>query len=97
MFSVKKKRFYLLKWAFFAGLMVTVPLILVDSYYYGKFVFAPFNIIMYNVMSKQGPNIYGVEPWYFYFINCLLNFNLTFISSLAALPILVINLNLKYK
>lgn len=89
MFSTKKRRFYLLKWAAIAGLTVTVPLVLLDSYYYGKFVFAPLNIILYNIMSKDGANVYGTEPWHFYFVNGLLNFNLTFVASLAALPVLV--------
>ena len=38
---------------------VQVPLIIVDSIYYGKFVFAPWNILLYNVFGKGGPNLYG--------------------------------------
>ena len=36
-----------------------VPLIVIDSIYYGKFVFAPWNILIYNVFGKGGPNLYG--------------------------------------
>ena len=33
----------------------------IDSIYYGKFVLAPLNIIIYNVFGKGGPDLYG-EP-----------------------------------
>lgn len=66
-----------------------VILIAIDSYYYGKLVFAPLNIVLYNVFSKHGPNLYGTEPWQFYFINLFLNFNVVFIASLAC-PLLLV-------
>jgi alpha-1,2-mannosyltransferase len=49
----------------------------------------PLNIVLYNVFSGEGkgPNIYGTEPWHFYFRNLLLNFNLWFILALAAGPL----------
>ena len=31
----------------------------------------------------------GVEPWYFYFINGFLNFNIAFILALMSLPLCV--------
>lgn len=49
--------------------------ILVDSYYYGKVVFANLNIVLYNVFSSNGPELYGTEPFYYYMINLFLNFN----------------------
>ncbi|CAH1782113.1 unnamed protein product, partial [Owenia fusiformis] len=61
-------------------------LVQVDSYHYGKTVIAPLNIVLYNVFSEHGPNIYGVEPWYFYFINGFLNFNIIFFMALVVLP-----------
>ena len=36
-----------------------VPLVIIDSIYYGKFVFAPWNILLYNVFGKGGPDLYG--------------------------------------
>ena len=36
-----------------------VPLVLIDSIYYGKFVLAPLNILVYNVFGKGGPDLYG--------------------------------------
>ena len=32
---------------------------IIDSYFYGKIVFAPLNIVLYNVFSGHGPEIYG--------------------------------------
>ena len=36
-----------------------VPLVGIDSYYYGGLVVTPFNILVYNVFTEHGPNIYG--------------------------------------
>jgi alpha-1,2-mannosyltransferase len=35
------------------------PVVLIDSYYFGKFVVAPLNIMLYNVFSDHGPDLYG--------------------------------------
>ncbi|PGH37096.1 alpha-1,2-mannosyltransferase [[Emmonsia] crescens] len=63
-----------------------------DSLFYRKFVIVPWNIVSYNVFggSGKGPNIFGTEPWTFYFRNLLLNFNLWFILALSAAPLLVL-------
>lgn len=83
----KKDFFYFLKWSLFAGFLFSVPMLMIDSYYYGKMVFAPLNIVMYNVFTQHGPDIYGTEPWTFYFINGILNFNVAFPLALVSLPI----------
>lgn len=31
----------------------------VDSYFYGKLVIAPLNILLYNVFTPHGPDLYG--------------------------------------
>lgn len=67
-----------------------LPLIAIDSYYYGKIVIAPVNIVLYNVFTSHGANLYGTEPWYFYVLNCLLNFNFVFIAALFSAPLMVI-------
>ena len=36
-----------------------VPLVAIDSIYYGKLVLTPLNIVLYNVFGKGGPNLYG--------------------------------------
>jgi len=63
----------------------------IDSYFYGRLVFVPFNIISYNVLSKTGgPDLYGTDPWYFYIFNALLNFNVALPLALLALPFVLI-------
>ena len=37
-----------------------VPLVAIDSVYYGRPVLAPLNIVLYNVFGKGGPNLYGI-------------------------------------
>ena len=34
-------------------------MIAIDQQYYGKLVVAPLNIVLYNVFSEHGPDIYG--------------------------------------
>ncbi|XP_029719284.2 alpha-1,2-mannosyltransferase ALG9 [Aedes albopictus] len=69
-------------WSFLFAASVAVPLALVDSYIYGKLTFAPLNIVLYNIFSKHGPNLFGVESKYFYFINLFLNFNVVWCLAL---------------
>lgn len=61
----------------------------VDIFFYHRVVVVPFNIIRYNIFSgsTKGPDIFGTEPWHFYFRNLLLNFNVWFILAILALPI----------
>lgn len=61
----------------------------IDSYFYGKLVIAPFNIVLYNIFTSHGPDLYGTEPWSFYLLNGFLNFNIVFILSLLA-PFLIL-------
>lgn len=51
----------------------------------------------YNVFGGEGkgPEIYGTEPWTFYFKNLLLNFNIWFPLALAAGPLLVLQVLLR--
>jgi len=79
--------FEFLKWTIIFGLLISIPMILIDSYFFGKFVFAPLNIVMYNVFPQnpnQGPDIYGKEPLSFYIKNGFLNFNLLFPMAYAS-------------
>ncbi|XP_013415358.1 alpha-1,2-mannosyltransferase ALG9 [Lingula anatina] len=75
-----------LKWCCISLLLFLVPSVLIDSHYYGKLVVASLNIVLYNVFSQHGPDIYGVEPWTFYFINGFLDFNFVFLMALITLP-----------
>ncbi|EDQ88564.1 uncharacterized protein MONBRDRAFT_26137 [Monosiga brevicollis MX1] len=67
-----------------------IPLIGFDSMLYQKLVVAPWNIVMYNVLSSEtSSELYGTEPWHFYIFNSLLNFNVAFILALLA-PVLTL-------
>ncbi|KAG8141607.1 hypothetical protein E2320_007207, partial [Naja naja] len=74
-----------LQWSLVSLLVFLVPMVAIDSYHYGKLVVAPLNIILYNVFTPHGPDLY--EPWSFYFINGFLNFNVAFVLALLALPL----------
>lgn len=73
-----------MKWVIISGAVVLVPMIWIDSMYYGKLVIAPLNIVMYNVFTNHGPNIYGTEPFSYYIYNGFLNFNFIFVGALWA-------------
>ncbi|XP_026938135.1 alpha-1,2-mannosyltransferase ALG9 isoform X1 [Sagmatias obliquidens] len=74
-------------WSLVALMIFLVPVVVIDSYYYGKLVIAPLNIVLYNVFTPHGPDLYGTEPWYFYLINGFLNFNVVFALALLVLPL----------
>ena len=46
----------------------------------------------YNIFSgsERGPELYGTEPWFFYLLNLLLNFNILVPLALLSLPFLLI-------
>lgn len=63
---------------------------MIDSYYYGKFIFVPAQIVLYNVFKQGGgPELYGTEPWSFYLRNGVLNFNIMLPLALCCLPLMV--------
>nr|XP_034995071.1 alpha-1,2-mannosyltransferase ALG9 isoform X2 [Zootoca vivipara] len=87
-FLILKRRWRsFLRWFLVALVVFLVPLVAVDSYHYGKLVITPLNIVLYNVFTPHGPDLYGTEPWSFYFINGFLNFNVAFVLALLALPL----------
>lgn len=54
-------------------------------------IIVSWNIVEYNIFSKSGgPDLYGTEPWTFYFKNLVLNFNLWFLLALSALPLFML-------
>lgn len=72
--------------------LVSLPIVFVDWLAYGKLLFVPLKIVLYNVFpgtSGGGPELYGTEPVYFYFWNLLLNFNIVFILALLSIPLVV--------
>lgn len=68
-------------------------MIAIDSFAYGKIAIVPWNIVKYNIFSSRsgrGPELYGTEPWTFYILNLVLNFNGVWLLALFSLPALVI-------
>ncbi|KAK8932267.1 Alpha-1,2-mannosyltransferase alg9 [Metarhizium anisopliae] len=56
-----------------------------------KIAVVSWNIVKYNIFSSTGgPDLYGTEPWTFYFKNLALNFNIWFVLALLALPLFLL-------
>ncbi|KAI5951336.1 ALG9 [Candida jiufengensis] len=68
---------------------VIAPIFLIDSYLLQNWVFVPINIVSYNVFGSEGegPEIFGVEPFSYYVVNLLLNFNVLLPLSILGLLI----------
>ena len=82
-----------------ALLSILLPSFIIDTYFYGKPVIACLNILLYNVFTDHGPDLYGTEPFSFYFINGFLNFNLVFVCAMLSIFIIPISeglIHLKY-
>lgn len=74
-------------WSLLTVLALLLLMLPIESAYYGRLVLPPLNIITYNVLSSTGANLYGTEPFSYYPLNLLLNFNLAFVFALAAVPL----------
>ncbi|KAK4613682.1 Alpha-1,2-mannosyltransferase alg9 [Fulvia fulva] len=77
------------------GIMRTLGVLLLQTLvdwhlFYRKFVLVPLNIVLYNVFSSKGPELYGVEPWHFYLRNLFLNFHIWLLLALVSLPLLLV-------
>jgi alpha-1,2-mannosyltransferase len=77
-----------------SALSVLAAQVSIDSLFFRKLVIVPFNIVWYNVLSGSGgPDLYGTEPWHFYFRNLFLNFHLWFTLALLSLPLWLLRYN----
>ncbi|BGP06629.1 mannosyltransferase [Rhodotorula toruloides] len=81
------------------GATIAVPVVLVDSAAYQKLTIVPLNIIKYNLFptAGAGPELYGTEPWYYYILNGLLNFNILFPLAVLSLPFILVTLSIDAK
>lgn len=77
-------------WCAISAVTIVVPMVVIDSTYFGQITFAPLNIVLYNVFSEHGPNLYGTEPLSFYLLNGFLNFNIIWLLALITPVILVL-------
>uniref|UniRef100_A0A1A9WGU7 Mannosyltransferase n=1 Tax=Glossina brevipalpis TaxID=37001 RepID=A0A1A9WGU7_9MUSC len=78
-------------WSAISAATICIPMVVIDSSYFGKLTFAPLNIVMYNVFTNHGPNLYGTEPWSYYIVNGFLNFNVIWLLSLLTPMMLIID------
>ncbi|KAK0391332.1 hypothetical protein NLU13_0833 [Sarocladium strictum] len=74
-----------------AGLLVVFFDFIINLFFYKKIAVVSWNIVKYNIFSKTGgPDLYGTEPWTFYFKNLALNFNIWFVLAVVALPLFLL-------
>ncbi|KAK3389630.1 Alg9-like mannosyltransferase family-domain-containing protein [Podospora didyma] len=77
------------------GVIATLLLVFFDgainTFFYKKVEAVSWNIIKYNIFSSTGgPELYGTEPWDFYFKNLVLNFNVWFLLALLSMPLFLL-------
>ncbi|KAL2257733.1 hypothetical protein VTK26DRAFT_9246 [Humicola hyalothermophila] len=90
-----KERFFESFHRLIRGVVATGVLVAFDTaintFFYRKVEIVTWNIIKYNIFSSTGgPNLYGTEPWTFYFKNLALNFNAWFVLALLSLPLFLV-------
>lgn len=71
-------------WAILPAMVIV--LLCIDSYFYNReMLFVPLNIVLYNVfaLEGEGPEIFGTEPFSYYILNLVLNFNVVFVLGYA--------------
>ncbi|EGX96230.1 alpha-1,2-mannosyltransferase (Alg9) [Cordyceps militaris CM01] len=74
-----------------AGLILLFFDFLINLFFYKKMAVVSWNIVRYNIFSSTGgPDLYGTEPWTFYFKNLALNYNIWFVLALLALPLFIV-------
>ncbi|POS85074.1 hypothetical protein EPUL_002878, partial [Erysiphe pulchra] len=76
--------------AILVSLFILFGEILISGLFYRRLVIVPLNIVLYNVLSGPGPNLYGTESWHFYIRNLFLNFNIWFLLAIISLPLYVL-------
>ncbi|XP_055698736.1 alpha-1,2-mannosyltransferase ALG9 [Phlebotomus papatasi] len=70
-------------WTGISAATILIPMTLIDSTFFGRVVVAPINLIIYNVFSSHGPNLYGIESFKYYLVNGFLNFNIVWFLALG--------------
>lgn len=80
-------------------LLYQIPVVALDTLFYGELTVVPWNIVKYNVFpeGERGPDLYGTESAYYYLHNLLLNLNVVVPFALASLPALAITYRIEYR
>ncbi|XP_063836238.1 alpha-1,2-mannosyltransferase ALG9 [Ostrinia nubilalis] len=89
MLFIKRQYVEFFKWSAISLVVILTPTVIIDSWHYGRLVVAPWNIVAYNIFTDHGPDLYGVEPWTYYFVNGFLNFNVVWVLALSS-PLLLL-------
>jgi len=58
LFRKKRIRVFIM-WSIVATICILAPAVYIDSQRFGKLVVAPLNIVLYNVLTDHGPDLYG--------------------------------------
>lgn len=73
----------------------------IDKFFYksDEMLLVPLNIVLYNVFGGEGegPEIFGIEPFHYYILNLLVNFNIIFIIGFVGLILNGIIYEFKYR
>ncbi|KAI8987796.1 Alg9-like mannosyltransferase family-domain-containing protein [Mycotypha africana] len=75
------------------GVGIAFIVMLMDQMFYRQYTVVAWNIIKYNIFSAaegRGPELYGTEPWYYYILNGVLNFNIAFLLALGSVVCVLI-------
>ncbi|ODQ64776.1 hypothetical protein NADFUDRAFT_47355 [Nadsonia fulvescens var. elongata DSM 6958] len=83
----------IVSWSAILSLLILGSITTIEYLAYGKITIVPLNIVLYNVINandNSGPDIFGVEPWSYYVMNLILNFNILFpLSAISCVWILI--------
>ena len=78
-------------WTASFGLALCALSVSIDSFFYGRTLLAPLNIVLYNMAlsepqsgeRSEGQNLYGTEDWTFYAKNVGFNWNILLFPALV--------------
>ncbi|ORC85804.1 putative dolichyl-P-Man:GDP-Man5GlcNAc2-PP-dolichyl alpha-1,2-mannosyltransferase [Trypanosoma theileri] len=72
-------------------LLIIPPAAAVDMFYYCRPTWSAWNLVRYNLLSgdERGPELYGIEPWYYFIKNLLLNAHFMFLAGVIA-PLVIL-------
>ena len=95
-FAVIKRILVVVSSAAISTALLIAPIMLIDFLFYRKWIFVPWNIVHYNVFNGNS-KLYGTEPWYFYFVNGFLNFNIVLILAVLSVPVIWLSHHYSYR
>jgi phosphatidylinositol glycan class B len=81
-FIAREEKVFLIKVSL-SFLMIVGLGIIIDSFFYGEFVFTQFNYVYENIVNNKSQN-YGFSPWYFYLEKII-----TFPTLIVGVPLMI--------